>query len=500
MKKAMFRIILVLALSLTAVEAQSTNEVRVRVNLWVGCVGGLVANGGLDTMPGSAFSNRGIKVSFKIIDDWTEGAAAFANNQVDVMLTTTDVWAKDYAQFREKGINARAFLMVDWSRGADGVIAKPGIVRIEDLDQKTIAFAPYTPSHFLLWKGLLMSGLTAEQKAGIKARAVLTKDGIEPATLFAQGKVDAAVTWDPDMTDAIRKRPGGGATIFTSKEANHVIADILVVSDDFAKRNPRLLENFALGWLEGVRFIKEQPVRAYGLIGTIREFGIPTETARIMLDGVQLSDLPENEAFFRISTQGQSDYGRIFHEAQTMYAGERVIRNAISNPEPTASRELLNRLSEREPHPPPPPPPPEPPTRIRPCPPLHPSNSVISRQPIRLYFNINSAIMPFDSFAKIKDLGSRQAGFENIMLRIEGNTDSSGPIVWNRELSRQRADVVARYLVEHFNRSPNGICTVGNGPDHPDPENDESTEEGRSGNRRTDIIVYREAPRTSANH
>ena len=72
-----------------------TNDVRVRVNIWVGCVGGLVANGGLDTAPGSIYANKGLKVSFKIIDDWTEGAAALATNNVDVMLTTADVWAKD---------------------------------------------------------------------------------------------------------------------------------------------------------------------------------------------------------------------------------------------------------------------------------------------------------------------------------------------------------------------------------------------------------------------
>jgi len=81
----------------------------------VGCAGGLAANGGLDTQPGSEFDKQGIKVSFKIIDDWTEGTAALASNNVDVMLTTTDVWAKDYATLKEKGFNGRAFLMVDWS-------------------------------------------------------------------------------------------------------------------------------------------------------------------------------------------------------------------------------------------------------------------------------------------------------------------------------------------------------------------------------------------------
>ena len=39
---------------------KETNLVRVRVNIWVGCVGGLVANGGLDTAPGSVYDKKGI--------------------------------------------------------------------------------------------------------------------------------------------------------------------------------------------------------------------------------------------------------------------------------------------------------------------------------------------------------------------------------------------------------------------------------------------------------
>ena len=214
-------------------ETSATNEVRVRVNIWVGCAGGLVANGGLDTAAGSIYDKLGLKVTFKIIDDWTEGATALATNNVDVMLTTDDVWAKDYAQFQEKGFGAHAFYMVDWSRGADGVIGRQGINSIEDLAGKTVAFAPYTPSHFLLWNGLKSSGLGTEQRNEIFAKAVHTKDGIEPATLFAQQKVDAAVAWDPDMSDAVTKRPGA-KKIYDTRVANRLIADILVVSDRFA--------------------------------------------------------------------------------------------------------------------------------------------------------------------------------------------------------------------------------------------------------------------------
>src|SRR5439155_22678501 len=57
-------------------------EVRVRVNGWVGCVVGLVANAGLDSAPDSLDGKKRLTVSVKIIDDWTEGRSALATNTV----------------------------------------------------------------------------------------------------------------------------------------------------------------------------------------------------------------------------------------------------------------------------------------------------------------------------------------------------------------------------------------------------------------------------------
>ena len=322
--------------------AAEANAVRVRVNIWVGCVGGLVANGGLDTAPGSIYNKKGLKVSFKIIDDWTEGAAALATNNVDVMLTTTDVWAKDYGQFKARGFGAHAFFMVDWSRGADGVIAARGINSLKDLAGKKVAFAPYTPSHFLLWTGLKESGLSPQQRNDIADHGIHTKDGIEPATLFAQQKVDAAVAWDPDMSDAVAKRPGS-RKIYDTHQANKLIADILVVSDRFAAQNPQTMIKFAEGWLEGVQFIKSQPARAYTLIGSIKDFNMPTDLAKTMLEGVVLADGAENMSFFG-SAGAPSDYGRIFRAAQQMYQETGVLKGAPADPESSVDRKVVAGL------------------------------------------------------------------------------------------------------------------------------------------------------------
>jgi outer membrane protein OmpA-like peptidoglycan-associated protein len=460
-----------------AASAKGTNEVRVRVNIWVGCVAGLVANGGLDTVPGSIYADKGLKVSFKIIDDWTEGAAALATNNVDIMLTTADVWAKDFGQFQDKGVNARAFYMVDWSRGADGVIGRQGVNSIEDLAGKTVAFAPYTPSHFLLWNGLKESGLSTDQRNEIFNKAVHTKDGIEPATLFAQQKVDAAVAWDPDMSDAVTKR-AGSKKIYDTRVANKLIADVLVVSDRFAAYSPQTVVKFIQGWLEGVQFIQGQPERAYTLIGTIKDFNIPSDLAKTMLAGVKLADYADNQAFF--GTAGaDSDYANIFKMANEMYRELRLIKHA-SDAESSVDRRYLAELNGKF----------SATSTEAPITYKEPAKTAvpIATQRRAIYFDANSAKMGIDSRAVVDEIGAFMRAYENTVVDIDGNTDATGSRDLNMALSKQRAETVKQYLVEKYHFPPERMRAVGNGPDKPVDTND--TPEGREKNRRTDIKVY----------
>ena len=463
-------------LSLPPSGAPEKKDVRVRVNIWVGCVGGLVANGGLDTATESIYANKGLKVSFKIIDDWTEGSAALATNNVDVMLTTVDVWAKDFAQFQEKGVGAHAVFMVDWSRGADGVIGKQGINSIEGLAGKTVAFAPYTPSHFLLWNGIKGSGLTADQSNEIFSKAVHTKDGIEPATLFAQQKVDAAVAWDPDMSDAVTKRPGS-KKIYDTRIANKLIADVLVVSDRFAAANPQTLMKFLEGWLEGVEFIRKNPSRAYTLIGAIKDFNMPADLAKTMLEGVKLADYADNKSFF--GADAGSDYGNIFKMAGEMYRELRLTKR-LFDPEASVDRRYVAGLSGKFSATST-----EAPIEYK-APPK--GATPIATQRRSIYFEPNSAKMGLDSRAVVDEIGAFMRAYENTIVDIDGNTDSTGTPALNNALSKERAEAVKRYLIEKFKFPAVRMRTNGNGSNNPVADN--STPEGREKNRRTDIKVY----------
>jgi outer membrane protein OmpA-like peptidoglycan-associated protein len=69
---------------------------------------------------------------------------------------------------------------------------------------------------------------------------------------------------------------------------------------------------------------------------------------------------------------------------------------------------------------------------------------------------------------------------------VEGYTDSYGDPVYNRQLSKYRADMVKNYLIGH-GIAPANIITIGRGPENPLKSN--TTFEGRKQNRRVEIQV-----------
>lgn len=81
----------------------------------------------------------------------------------------------------------------------------------------------------------------------------------------------------------------------------------------------------------------------------------------------------------------------------------------------------------------------------------------------------------------------------NKRVRIEGHTDSTGAQAVNLRISQQRADAVADELIAR-GVSAERIEAVGMGPDFPIASND--TAEGRSQNRRVDVILLEDAPDT----
>jgi outer membrane protein OmpA-like peptidoglycan-associated protein len=109
-------------------------------------------------------------------------------------------------------------------------------------------------------------------------------------------------------------------------------------------------------------------------------------------------------------------------------------------------------------------------------------------------FAFNVAILPADAKREIdgflSDLKGDPAGMESTIFLVAGHTDNVGPEDYNYELSRRRAEGVARYLITQKSVDPLRVVTVSYGKSTPIAEN--NTPRGRAKNRRVEIMMYRE--------
>ncbi len=92
------------------------------------------------------------------------------------------------------------------------------------------------------------------------------------------------------------------------------------------------------------------------------------------------------------------------------------------------------------------------------------------------------------SYFLLDKLGELMTSFGSTILRVEGNTDSTGAQSVNATLSEKRAVSVKNYITKNFpNIKPERFQTIGRGSGNPVAPN--TTEAGRQMNRRTDIKV-----------
>ncbi|MCJ7497361.1 MAG: OmpA family protein, partial [candidate division Zixibacteria bacterium] len=111
---------------------------------------------------------------------------------------------------------------------------------------------------------------------------------------------------------------------------------------------------------------------------------------------------------------------------------------------------------------------------------------------IRLY-GINfpsgkSTILP-ESFGLLSKIQKAIRDFPERKIVIEGHTDSMGDETYNQELSLFRAKAVTAYLIANMGLAEDRISYTGYGESKPVASND--TKEGRSLNRRIDVVLVK---------
>ena len=305
--------------------------IDVEISEYAGYAGLVAANGGLEPSEESVFfKNGGLKVRLTISEDesWSE----LNEGKIGASVTTVDVLAAYGRQF-----HAVVPAQVGFSRGADGVVVRSEVKRINDLRGKVVATAQFTEVDFLIRFLAQEAGLEIGTLGSLDARPdptrinlVYTEDGFGAGDLFLDdvrsgaNRLAGCVTWEPKVSEVVAAS-GGKAHVLTTNRNLLVVGDILVVHRGLAEQHPQMVAALVRGLLEGNRMVREQPDAHIDVIA--RAFKWTPEQARAELAKVHLSNLPESLAFFSGAIDAAGSFGGIYQSAVYAYG-----RDLIPNP------------------------------------------------------------------------------------------------------------------------------------------------------------------------
>jgi len=101
-------------------------------------------------------------------------------------------------------------------------------------------------------------------------------------------------------------------------------------------------------------------------------------------------------------------------------------------------------------------------------------------------FDVNKSEIKFGAQSTFEKIANVLKDYEKTAVHLVGHTDSSGSDAYNQKLSKERAQSVATFLGSRGVPSSR-MVTWGRGESEPIASND--TEQGRSRNRRVDIVI-----------
>jgi NitT/TauT family transport system substrate-binding protein len=474
------------------------------INIWPGWAPIIVANQGMEPNEQSVFAKKyGFYVRLSIVDDPVKARDLFASGQSHVLWGTLDMIALFAPELIKDSRTVPVVCQqVDFSAGGDGVVARGEIRSINDFrmqngHRKKVVLAQNSPSHYLIMSLLIDAGIDPGD-VDFKWAA----DAPSAAKIFVQDTTyDAFVGWSPDIYNITDKLKGTRLVVTTST-ANHLVADVWAVRNDFYHDHPEVVAGLVKGIFDGMDMVRKDPKTAARALATA--YKIPEEDCIKMIgnDGgiaegdAHLTNYRENAKFF-LDPFNPANFEVVWNSASTIYKSLGTIPVSVP-PAKVKAATVLAAMAEANKD-----------VRDLSQPTFRPDAMMklsaeagagqVLTKAVMIAFEPNKAVLnlEYDNTipGTLEEIGKLAGKFGNAYIIIEGNTDASRkgivPTDLVRQLSYDRADAVRRAIMEKYKFDPNKFKVVGNGWDNPLPGcTDPSNAEHNKKNRRVEVKVF----------
>jgi NitT/TauT family transport system substrate-binding protein len=233
------------------------------------------------------FKDEGVDVELVIMEDTPIKMGALMAGQLDLVASTVD----EFPIYMKPGIGLHYVLAVDNSKGGDGIVANKDIADIKGLKGKKVAFEQGSVSQFFLNALLKDAGMTQADIEPVNMAAT------DAGVAFAAKQVDAAVTWEPALSQGA-KAPHG-KLLLSSADKPGLITDVVAATTDTIAKKKDDIKGFVRAWYKALAFIKSSPdeankIMAQGVGGWLNDPAVFADT----LTGIEYLDKDKNAAFF----------------------------------------------------------------------------------------------------------------------------------------------------------------------------------------------------------
>lgn len=207
---------------------------------------------------------------------------------------TTDILSEAF-----KGFNQRVVAVIDYSNGADNMVASQAIRTVADFKGKRIAYEPGILEEFFLSYALSQNNLSFSDITSIPA------DAKESVRLLKEGKTDVAVTYEP--FGSVTAKSGPYHIVYSSADAPGLITDALTFRADFVEQYPQTVLTILRCYFKALKFADQNPEKALTIAA--KEFDVTVDALREDLKGINMLDEQENRIAFTFASGLQSIYG-----------------------------------------------------------------------------------------------------------------------------------------------------------------------------------------------
>lgn len=180
----------------------------------------------------------------------------------------------------------RIVLVMDYSRGADVILARPPFQSMKDLKGRRIGLEPGAVGALMMARALELTGMPP-------ADVTLVPVPLEEhEQAFLSGRVDAAVTFEPLRS---RLLAAGAHQVFDSSRIPGEIMDVLLVRHELVESNSAALTTLIAGWFRALDYLRQNPASAARRVAPREQ--VPPET---WLESLHWLDLQDREANLRL--------------------------------------------------------------------------------------------------------------------------------------------------------------------------------------------------------